>query len=344
MDVQLHVHSVELLARPPADAHSQRLAGGEHAALLAHKIKAQNAQALARAGGHAAQVLQFIVDHVHVGGLHVDGDGVFHVAVKDDPALVQHHAAGAQLADGAHVVADVEHRAALLAGHVAHLAQALLLELHVAHRQYLVHHHDLRVQMGGHREGQLHEHAAGIALHRGVDELAALGEFDDLVQLRVHLGFGHAQDGAVHVDVFPAGHLAVEAGAHLQHAGHPAFDLHLARRGGGDAAEQLEQGGLARAVAADDAQGLALVHCQVHAVQRHEGLTEQAGVGADGQVGVLFAPHPGPPALQVGGEGAAADLAQAVLLFQPGDLDHRLAGVLCLHRHCLVSSRVIPCP
>ena len=35
---------------------------------------------------------------------------------------------------------------------------------------------------------------------------------------------------------------------------------------------------------------------------------------------------------------------EAVLLFQAGDLDHRLPGALCLHGHCLVSSPVTRCP
>src|SRR5699024_10628124 len=121
--------------------------------------------------GHAGHIGQVVVDHVHVGGIHIDGDGLFHVAVEDHASLVQHDAAAAQLADGAHVVADVEHRAPVLVGDVAHLAQAFLLELHVAHGQHFVHDHDLAVQVGGHGEGQLDEHAAGIALHGGVDKI-----------------------------------------------------------------------------------------------------------------------------------------------------------------------------
>ena len=62
------------------------------------------------------------MDDVNVGSVHVDGDGLFDVAVEDDPAFIQHHAASAQLADGGHVVADVEHGAAVLVGDIAHFA------------------------------------------------------------------------------------------------------------------------------------------------------------------------------------------------------------------------------
>ena len=41
--------------------------------------------------------------------------------------------------------------------------------------------------MRGHGEGQLDEHAAGIALDGCVDKVAALGKFNDLRQLCVDL-------------------------------------------------------------------------------------------------------------------------------------------------------------
>ena len=232
----------------------------------------------------------------------------------------------------------VQHGAALLPGHIAHFAKAFLLEFHVAHRQHLVHDENFAVQMGRHRKGQLDEHAAGIPLDGGVNELAALGKFDDFRQLGVNFRLGHAQNRAVHVDVFPAGHLVVEAGAHLQHGGHPPPQPDLALGGGGDAGQDFEQRGFARAVAADDAQRLALVDGQIHAVERHKGLAEQPRIGADDGVGILLAAHSRPPALQVMGEGAAADLAQLVLLFQPGNLDDRLFFG-SLHRALLT-----PCP
>ena len=78
--------------------------------------------------------------------------------------------------------------------------------------------------------------------------------------------------------------------------------------------QQLEQRGLARAVGADDAHGLAFVDCKADAVQRHKGRADQALVGADQGVGVLLAALAGPPALQVAAQRAAADLAEAVLL------------------------------
>ena len=121
-------------------------------------------------------------------------------------------------------MAHEQHRPAL-AGHVAHLAQAFLLELGVAHRQHFVHDQDLGVQVGGHGEGQAHVHAAGVALDRRVDELLHLGEGHDLVELARDLGSVHAQDGAVEEDVLPPGQFGMKAGAHLQQAADAPVDL-----------------------------------------------------------------------------------------------------------------------
>ena len=175
------------------------------------------------------------MDHVHIGGFHIHGNGLFYIAVKDHAALVQHHAAGAQLADGAHVVADVQDGAALLPGNIAHFAQAFLLELHIAHGQHFVHYHDLAVQVGGNGKRQLDEHAAGIPLDGGINKISALRKFNDLVDLGIDLGAGHAQNSAVHVDVLAAGHLVVKAGAHFQHGSHPPAQPDLALGGGGNA-------------------------------------------------------------------------------------------------------------
>ena len=67
--------------------------------------------------------------------------------------------------------------------HVAHLAQAFLLERGVADGQHLVDQQDLGLEMGGDGEAEPHVHAAGVALDRRVEELLDLGEGDDLVEL-----------------------------------------------------------------------------------------------------------------------------------------------------------------
>ena len=79
--------------------------------------------------------------------------------------------------------------------------------------------------MRRHGEREPHVHAAGVALHRRVEELLDLGERDDLVELARDLGAAHAEDGAVEEDVLAAGQLRVEAGADLEQARHAAAEV-----------------------------------------------------------------------------------------------------------------------
>ena len=137
-------------------------------------------------------------------------------------------------------MADVKDSPSLDLGDLPHFFQTLLLEIHVANRQNLVHDHDLAVQMRSDGEGQLDEHTGGIPLHRGVDKVPHLGKFDDVLHFGVDLCFGHAEDCTVHVDILPAGHFPVEPGAHLQHGGDAAIDVNFALCGGSDTAQKLE--------------------------------------------------------------------------------------------------------
>jgi len=120
----------------------------------------------------------------------------------------------------------------------------------------------------GHGKGQPHVHPAGVALYRGIQELLDLGKGHDLVELALHLGACHPQDRAVEVNVLPPGQLGVEAGAHLQQAGHPALDRHPPGARLGDAAQDLEQRTLARAVAPDNAHGFPAPDLEAHVLDR----------------------------------------------------------------------------
>ena len=96
------------------------------------------------------------------------------------------------------------------------------------------------------------------------------GESDDLVELGANLGFRHPENRPVEEDVLPACQLGMEAGAHLEQAGRAAADPQPALGGLGDAADDLEQGGLAGAVASDQAHDFALPDLRGHVAQRPE--------------------------------------------------------------------------
>src|SRR5262245_56667039 len=106
--------------------------------------------------------------------------------------------------------------------------------------------------MGRHRKSETDVHAARIPLHRRIQESLQLSEGNNLVEFLADLGAAHAEDGAVEVNVLAACELGVEAGADLEQARHPATDGDAASAGLGDAREDLQEGRLSGAVAAND--------------------------------------------------------------------------------------------
>ena len=147
-----------------------------------------------------------------------------------------------------------------------------------------------------------------------MDQWLDLGEVDDLVQLTIDLRLLHAEDGAVEIDVLPPGQLGMGAGADLQQAADAPADFDLAGGGGGDAREDLEQGALAGAVAADDAEDLALLDLEADVAQGPElaALAVAVVLLADLEPRIGPAADLGLPAVQVLAQGAAADEAEAV--------------------------------
>ncbi len=137
-------------------------------------------------------------------------------------------------------MADEQDSASLL-GNVAEFADAFFLELGIADGENLVHNEDFRVKMGGDGEGQADGHAAGITLNGGVEELLHFGESDNLVEPAVDIRLFHAEDGAVHVDVFAACEIGVEAGADFEQGPPASVDDGFARGGFGDTAEDFQE-------------------------------------------------------------------------------------------------------
>jgi len=74
---------------------------------------------------------------------------------------------------------------------------------------------------------------------------------------------GHAEDGTIEVDVLATGHLLVEAGADLKEGADAAVGFDGAGGGAGDLGEELEEGGFAGSVLADDADDIALLDFEV---------------------------------------------------------------------------------
>src|SRR5262245_28789360 len=116
--------------------------------------------------------------------------------------------------------------------------------------------------MCGYRETQPHPHPARIALDGRVQKLSNIRERDDLLQRGVDLVLPHSENRAVHVDVFTTGQLVMETRPDFEQRTDPSIDPHSSRRGMRDSREDLQERTLACAVAADDADYLALLNLE----------------------------------------------------------------------------------
>src|SRR5215207_8480741 len=202
------------------------------------------------------------------------------VAVVQHPAVVQHHPPAADPWDQVEGVGDEQDRAAALL-ELADLVQALALERLVAHGQDLVDEQDVGADVDGHGEPEAHVLAGAVVLDLVVDEGLELGEGDNLVEVALGLAAAQAEDGRVQVDVLAAGQLAVEAGPQLQQRGDAAPDADRPGGRGQDAGQHLQQRRLARAVGADQPDGLAGPDLQIHVAQGPERL--RAGLAVQQQ-------------------------------------------------------------
>ena len=180
------------------------------------------------------------------------------IAGDDRLAVLHQHRPVAEAPHGAHVVRHEHDRPPRVAQPVE-LVEALLLERRVADGEHLVDQQHVGVDLDHHREREpdVHPRRVVLELHRlGV---AQLGEVDHLLVALARLHRREAEHDPVEDHVVARREVRVEADAELDERRHPAVDPDLAARRLVDAGDQLEQRALARAVAPDDAEELALL-------------------------------------------------------------------------------------
>ena len=151
---------------------------------------------------------------------------------------------------------------------VQFLGDGALAEGIVAHGEGLVDDQHVAVGMGADGEGEAGAHAAGIELHRLLEEIAEAAEFLDGAEPFGDLRALEAENGARQIAVLAPRQLVVEGGPERQHRGDAALDGERADGGRGDAAQNLQEGRLARAVASDDADRRALGNGETDLLQR----------------------------------------------------------------------------
>src|SRR5206468_3675850 len=117
---------------------------------------------------------------------------------------------------------------------------------------HLVHDQDLWADRGRHGEPEARHHTRRVGPERRVDEVADLGEVDDLLELREDLALAVAEQRAVQEDVLAASQLRMKASPKLQQRRHPATHPDPPARRLEYASYDAQEGALAGPVAADD--------------------------------------------------------------------------------------------
>lgn len=193
------------------------------------------------------------------------------------------------------------------------------MEFHIAYGEDFIDDEDLGLEEGGYGEAEADGHAGGETLDGGVEVTLYACEVNYLVEFPRYLMARHAHDAAVHVDVLTGCHLGVETGADLKEGGDASAVADVARAGGGDVAEEFQEGALSGSVLAYDAYHVALLYLEGDVLQR----PDVVGVSLCGavvglaylEIGVFLAEDAGlPPAVEVVAQRACADTPQAVLL------------------------------
>src|SRR6185503_13138770 len=112
-----------------------------------------------------------------------------------------------------------------------------------------------------------------------VGELLELGERDDVVDAPARLARREPEHDAVEDDVVGGGEVGVEPDAELDERRQAAPDRDRAAVDGVDAGQALQQRALARPVAPDDAEELALLDGERDVLERDEVLAAAAAQG-----------------------------------------------------------------
>ncbi|MDT4860397.1 hypothetical protein FQZ97_949560 [compost metagenome] len=136
--------------------------------------------------------------------------------------------------------------------HVADASEALVLKLGITYREDLVGQEAPWFDVDGHREPQAHAHSRRVVLHGDVDEVVQAGKVHDVVESTAGLLVAESEQAGVQEDVLGAGQFMVEPHPQLDERGYPAAAFDAARGRLQDAADQLQQGALARAVMTEE--------------------------------------------------------------------------------------------
>ncbi len=96
------------------------------------------------------------------------------------------------------------------------------------------------------------------SVYRGIEKFLNIRKRNDLIEFALNLGPSHPEDRAIKENVFAPCELRMKSSSYLQKARNPSFRWIRPSGWFGDAAEDLQQRGFARAVAPNDTYDVSL--------------------------------------------------------------------------------------
>ena len=136
----------------------------------------------------------------------------------------------------------------------------LLLEHKVADRKHLIHHQQVRRDLGCDGKAEAGHHAGGKVFDRHINKIPEFGKINDVVEVFVHISAIITEHRAVQVDILTGGQVHIKPGAKLNHRRNGPVHGTAALARVHHAGHDLEHCALARTVAPDQRDRFALVH------------------------------------------------------------------------------------
>ena len=177
-----------------------------------------------------------------------------------------------------------KHRHTVLFDQLRDAVFALLLEHEVAHGKHFVHDQNLGHDNRSNCKGNARHHAGRVVLHGHVQEFFHLSELNDVVEVFFNELLRITQKRAVQVDVFARGKLHIEARTKLDERSNVAINRARPFAGLQYAGNNLQNGGFAGTVRAQNAEHVALLHFEGNIVECTEFLKAQLALQGGNRV------------------------------------------------------------
>src|SRR4051812_7676697 len=102
--------------------------------------------------------------------------------------------------------------------HLLHSADTFLPKSRISHREHLIYHENLGLEMRSYSKSEPDIHSTAVPLHRRIEKSFNFSEGNDLVKLPPDLPPRHAENRPVQKNVLAPGQLGMKTGAHLEQA------------------------------------------------------------------------------------------------------------------------------